>query len=59
MQLHMKLFNLNATCNTKITARVFMHICGVNKTCENKVGPLEESAGNIISQGFFNGGIPK
>ena len=29
-----------------------MHISGVNKT-RDKVGPLEDSAGNIISQGFL------
>ena len=29
------------------------------KNVQNKVGPLEDSAGNIISQGFFNAGRPK
>ena len=38
-------------CTIKMTARVIMHMSGV-KNVQDKVGPLEDSAGNIISQGF-------
>ena len=41
-------------CNIKMTARVFMHISGVNKTYETRFVPLEDS--NII---LFYGGMPK
>ena len=34
-----------------MTARAIMNMSGVNKMYD-KVGPLEDSAGNIISQGF-------
>ena len=39
-------------CNIKNDTSVFMHMSGVNKT-KDKVGSLEDSAGNIISQGFL------
>ena len=43
----------NVHVTLKITARVFMHIYVRSKqNVRDKVGPLEDSAGNIISQGF-------
>ena len=39
-----------------MTARFCMHISGVNKAYE--VGPLEDSTGNIISQGFLMAKVP-
>ena len=30
-----------------------MHTSGVKKNLQDKVGPLEDRAGNIISQGFL------
>ena len=46
-------------CNIKNYSKSFYAYVRNRQNVQDKVGPLEDSAGNIISQGFFNGGIPK
>ena len=36
-----------------------MHLCNQRVIKTNKVGPLKDSAGNVIPQVFVNGGSPK
>ena len=47
------------TVNIKLITRVFMHISRVKKNERDRVGPLEDSAGNIISHICVNSGRPK
>ena len=42
----------------KMAAVVFAYIRSKQNVRDN-VGPLEDSAANIITLGFLNGGIPK
>ena len=46
-------------CNIKNDSKIFYAYARSKQNVQDKVGPLEDSAGNIISQGFFNGGRPK
>ena len=46
-------------CNIKNDSKSFYAYVRSKQNVQDKVGPLEDSAGNIISQGFFNGGRPK
>ena len=45
-------YEQNFACNINNDSKSFMHTSGVNK--RYKVGPLKDSAGNIIAQCFFN-----
>ena len=58
MQLQMKLDNLKEamkkiTCNIKNDSKSFYAYIRSKQNVRDKVGPLEDSAGNIISQGFL------
>ena len=46
-------------CNIKNDSKSFYAYVRSKQNVQDKVGPLEDSAGNIIYQGFFNGGRPK
>ena len=60
MKLRLKLYNLKETmskklaCNIKTTAKVLCACVRSKQNVRDKVGPLEDSAGIIISQGFSN-----
>ena len=45
-------------CNKKNDSKNFYAYVRSKRSIQDKVGPLEDSAGNIMSQGF-NGGRPK
>ena len=46
-------------CNIKNNSKSFYAYVRSKQNVQDKVGPLEDSAGNIKSQWFFNGGRPK
>ena len=65
MQLQLKSDNLKEAvskklaCNIKNDSKSFYAYVKSKQNVQDKVGPLEDSSGNIISQGFFYGGRPK
>ena len=64
MQLQLKSDNLieamskNPACNIKNDSKSFYAYVRSKQNVQDKVGSLEDSAGNIISR-VFNGGRPK
>ena len=52
-------YEKNLACNIRNESKSFYAYIRSKQNVRDKVGPLEDSAGNIISQGFINGGKPK
>ena len=53
MQITKRHFEQKLACNIKIYCKSFYAYVRSKQNVQDKVGPLEDCAGNIISQGFL------